>query len=104
MRLRLSKYVSGDLEEIADYIAQDSPRNAIRLIRLLRQRMQEIAKQPQLYQLRPEIGHDARLAILGNYVILFRILNNSVRVERVLHGSRDLFPISAEFELTEIEN
>ncbi|MGB6729513.1 MAG: type II toxin-antitoxin system RelE/ParE family toxin [Terracidiphilus sp.] len=98
MRLKLSKFVPGDLEEIADYIAQDSPRNAIRLIRILRQRMQEIAKQPQLYRLRPELGQDARLATVGNYVILFRILNNAVRVERVLHGSRDLFPISTEFD------
>jgi toxin ParE1/3/4 len=98
MRLRLSKYVPGDLEEIADYIAQDSPSNAVRLIRILRRRMQEIAKRPQLYQLRPELGPDARLATEGNYVILFRILNNAVRIERVLHGSRDLFPISTGFE------
>lgn len=46
MRLRLSPHVPGDLEEIADYIAQDSPRQAIRLLRELRSRMQEIAKQP----------------------------------------------------------
>jgi len=98
MRLRLSKYVPGDLEEIADYIAQDSPRNAVRFIRILRRRMQEIAKQPLLFQLRPELGQDARLATQGNYIILFRILNNTVRVERVLHGSRDLFPISTKFD------
>ncbi len=98
MRLRLSKYVAGDLEEIADYIAQDSPHNAVRFIRVLRRRMQEIAKQPELYHLRPELGQDARLATQGNYVILFRILRNTVRVERVLHGGRDLFSISSEFE------
>jgi toxin ParE1/3/4 len=98
MRLRLSNYVAVDLEQIADYIAQDSPRNAIRFIRILRRRMQGIAKQPQLYQLRPELGPDARLATVGNYVILFRVLKNAVRVERVLQGSRDLFSISTEFE------
>jgi toxin ParE1/3/4 len=56
MRLCLSPHVPGDLEEIADYIAQDSPRHAVRLLRELRTRMKEIAKQPALYQLRPEIG------------------------------------------------
>jgi len=90
VRLRLSPRVPDDLEEIAEYIAQDSPRHAVRVLRLLRARMKEITKQPEIYRLRPEIGPDARLATLGNYVILFRIRQKVVRVERVVHGSRDL--------------
>lgn len=93
MLLRFSAYVPGDLEEIAGYIAQDSPRQAVRLLRELQARMKEIAKQPSLYRLRPELGKDARLAILGQYVILFRIRSNAVRIERVVHGSRDLLRI-----------
>jgi plasmid stabilization system protein ParE len=98
MRLRLSPYVPGDLEEIVDYIAQDSPRQAARLLGSLRTRMQEIAKQPEMYRLRPEIGPEARLAVVGQYVILFRIRPDSVRIERVVHGSRDLVPILEEAE------
>ena len=90
MRLRLSPFVPGDLEEIATYIAQDSPRHALRVIRLLRAKMLEIAKDPLLYRLRPELGVDARLAVVGSYVILFRIRDHTVRVERVVHGMRDL--------------
>jgi plasmid stabilization system protein ParE len=93
MRLRLSPYVPGDLEEIVDYIAQDSPRQAARLLRALRARMNETARQPELYRLRPELGAEARLATAGQYVILFRVRQNSVRIERVVHGSRDLVPI-----------
>jgi plasmid stabilization system protein ParE len=52
--------------------------------------MKEIARNPKIYRLRPEIGADARLATVGNYVILFRIRQNTVRIERVVHGSRDL--------------
>lgn len=96
MRLLLSPLVPGDLEEIAEYIAQDSPRHAVRLLRRLRARMQEIARQPQLYRLRPEIARDARLAVVGEYVILFRIRSNAVRVERVAHGSRDLLRVLEE--------
>jgi toxin ParE1/3/4 len=98
MRLSFSPYVPGDLEEIADYIAQDSPRQAIRMIRLLRERMKQIAVQPQLYRIRPELGPDARLASAGQYVILFRIHRNTLRIERVVHGSRDLFPMLDETE------
>ena len=98
MRLRLSPCVPGDLEEIAEYIAQDSPRHAARLLRMLHARMKEIAKQPQLYRLRPELGADARMAAVGHYVILFRIRQNAVRIERVVHGSRDLLPLLEESE------
>lgn len=98
MRLRLSPHVPGDLEEIAEFIANDSPRHALRILRLLRARMKEIAKQPALYRLRPELGSDARLAAVGQYVILFRIRQNGVRIERVVHGSRDLLPLFEEPE------
>ena len=93
MLLRLSPHVPSDLEEIADYIAQDSPRQAVRLLRELQARMKEIAKQPSLYRLRPELGKDARLAVLGQYVILFRVRSSAARIERVVHGSRDLLRI-----------
>jgi toxin ParE1/3/4 len=98
MRLRLSPHVPGDLEEIADYIALDSPRQALRVLRLLQAKMKEIAKQPEFYRLRPEIGADARLVAVGNYVILFRIRRNTVRIERVVYGGRDLLSMLDEFE------
>lgn len=98
MRLRLSPCVPRDLEEIVEYIAQDSPRHAVRVLRLLRARMKEIARQPNIYRLRPEIGPDARLATAGNYVILFRIRQKVVRVERVVHGSRDLLEMLEDLE------
>src|SRR5260221_6384138 len=90
MRLRLSPLVPGDLEEIADFIAKDSPRHALRVLRLLRAKIKEIARQPALYRLRPEIAPDARVAIVEQYLILFRIRNRSVRIERVLHVNRNL--------------
>jgi len=96
MQLRLSLFVPGDLEEIADFIAQDSPRHAVRVLRALRAKMKEIAKHPLAYRLRPEIGLEARLATVGNYVILFRILGNAVRIERVVHGGRELASILGE--------
>jgi toxin ParE1/3/4 len=98
MRLRLSPHVPGDLEEITDFIALDSPRKALGLLRALRSKMNEIARQSKLYQLRPEIGADARLACVGHYVILFRIRQKTVRIERVLHGGRDLIRLLDEAE------
>ena len=45
---------------------------------------------PVVYRLHPEIGEHARLAIVGRYIILFRIMDDVVRIERVVFGGRDL--------------
>lgn len=90
MRLRLSAIIPSDLEEILEYIARDSFRHAARTVRRLRAHCAEVARDPMLYRLRPEIGVGARLATVGNYVIVFRVDGNVVLVERIVHGNRDL--------------
>jgi toxin ParE1/3/4 len=42
------------------------------------------------YQLRPDIGSEARMATVGIYAILFRVTSEVVRIERVDYGGRDL--------------
>jgi len=90
MRVEFSRWVEGDLEAIAEYIALDNPWRAIRFVREIREKIDRIGRQPLLYQLRPEIGEDARLATVGRYVVLFRICAERVRIERVVYGGRDL--------------
>ena len=90
MRIQLSRFVESDLETIAGYIAQDNPFRAVTFIREFREKFLEIGKAPLHYRLRPEIGKDARVAILGRYVILFRVDHRVVRIERVVFGGRDL--------------
>jgi toxin ParE1/3/4 len=90
MRLRFSSFVKYDLAEIAEYISHDSPREALKLVRRIRESFKHIAENPQLYRVRTEIAPQARVMPVGNYVILFRQLRDFVRVERVVHGSRDL--------------
>jgi toxin ParE1/3/4 len=90
MRVELSSFIESDLEAIADYIAQDNPMRAISFIREIREEFRLVSQNPLLYQLRPEIGEDARLAVVGRYVILFHIVGEVVRIERVIFGGRDL--------------
>ena len=90
MRLELSDFVEPDLDEIAAFIAQDNPRRAVTFIQEIRAKFSDIQRSPLLYQLRPDIGDMARLATLGNYAILFRVMNDTVRIERVAYGGRDL--------------
>lgn len=90
MRLRVSRFIESDLSDIAEYIAQDSPQRALSVIENIEERFLEIRRNPLIYQLRPEIGASARLATVGNYAILFRVMENTVQIERVVYGGRNL--------------
>ncbi len=90
MRLVLSGFVESDLDEIASYIAQDNPHRAVTFIQDIRAKFQDIARSPLIYQLRPDIGDQARMATVGNYAILFRAIGDNLRIERVTYGGRDL--------------
>ena len=92
MRLELSRFIEGDLDDIASRIAQDNPRRAITFIEDIRAKFRDIQRNPLLYQLRPDIGAEARMATVGNYAILFRVMDEAeaVRIERVTYGGRDL--------------
>ncbi len=90
MRCVLAPKIKCDLEDIADWIAQDSPDRAIAMVRKLRSEFRQIAHNPLHYQLRPDIGEAARLAVIDRYVALFWIDDNVVRFERIVYGGRDL--------------
>ncbi len=93
MRYRLSLTVKRDLNEIAEWMAQDNPGRAIKVVRQLRAEFRKIAQHPTLYQLRSDIGEDVRLAAAGHHVILFLVEDDMVRFERVVYGGRDLPPL-----------
>jgi len=82
--------VGDDLDAIAEYIAADNPRRAVSFLREIDAAIQRIGESPLLYQLRLDIGPDARLAVVGRYVILFRTANDVVYIERIVYGARDL--------------
>ena len=90
MRLEISRFVEGDLDDIASYIAQDNPRRAVTFIQEIRAKFLDVQRNPLLYQLRPDMGEEARMATAGNYAILFRVLGEVVRIERVTYGGRDI--------------
>jgi toxin ParE1/3/4 len=46
---------------------------------------------------REDLAPGLRMAALGRYVIFFRVLDGQVRIERVLHGARNL-PIVLEHD------
>jgi toxin ParE1/3/4 len=96
VRVVVSALVEGDLEAIAEFIAEGNPRRALSFVREIREKFSLIGRNPLAYRIRPEIGDEARLGLVGRYVILFRVVDDTVRIERVIYGGRDLVDLLDE--------
>nr|WP_282562126.1 type II toxin-antitoxin system RelE/ParE family toxin [Providencia stuartii] len=86
MKLGISPLAVQDLESIGDWIAKDNPIKALSFIEELYQKWDS----PTLYAERPEILPGLRSCAYGRYLLFFRVLEAEVRIERILHGSRDI--------------
>jgi toxin ParE1/3/4 len=91
VRIEVSSLVEGDLDAIADYIAQDNPRRALSFLRQIRAQILALGHRPLRF--RTEFEEDARVALVGSYAILFRIRDDAVRVERVVYCAHDLLAL-----------
>jgi toxin ParE1/3/4 len=86
-----------DPEEIATYVAEQSSRNALNLVRELRARCQSLADAPRGYPLVPRYENvGIRRRPFGNFLIFYRVGAEAIEVIHILHGARDyerlLFP------------
>jgi addiction module RelE/StbE family toxin len=75
-----------DRHAIFDYIEADNPRAAVAQDQLFSARAQILAQFPLL-------GRPGRLAgtrelVEGNFVMVYEIAGNAIRIIRVLHGAR----------------
>ena len=89
MRLRWTKLASQDLDEIAEYIGQDSPPAAHRVVLELL----ELTESALLTH--PAAGRPGRLLgtrelVIGHlpYIVAYRVREQDIEIVRVLHTSR----------------
>jgi len=79
-----------DLQDIGDYIAADNPERALSFVGELHDVAENITSAPGAYRAREDIAPGLRMALKGNYVILFRVRQDRIEIARILHGARDL--------------
>ena len=81
-----------DLQQIHDYIAQDSPTNALTFVDRLEESCLGLADYPYMGPARPELGPDLRSFVVTGtrYVIIYRPIDDGVVIIHVRHGSQDL--------------
>jgi toxin ParE1/3/4 len=78
-----------DLEEIAAYIAQDSPRYAGIVTEKILTAARELAEFPNPGSIVPEWEDDSyRQGIVYSYRLIYRLKNDRVEVLTVIHGAR----------------
>ena len=81
-----------DLQEIHDYIARDSPANALRFVERLEEHCTRLAEHPFIGVGRPEFGQGHRTFVVPKtrYIIVYRPRDDGVEIIHVRRGSQDL--------------
>ncbi len=87
---RISSLARLDLDEIRDFIANDKPDAARRWLKKTMDQFRWLAANPLSGQARDDILPNLRCLSHGNYVIFFRLRQDSLEIVRVLHGTRDM--------------
>jgi toxin ParE1/3/4 len=92
MAHRLAPEAERDLDDIAFYIARESGSLDIaeRLIESVTRRFYLLANHPRIGRARDDLLAGVRGFPVGNYVIVYEVHGEDVRILRVVHGRRDL--------------
>lgn len=88
MRLEWSIFVQVDRDAIFDYLEQDSPRAAIAVDDRIRSQVESLAKFPKSGRT-GRVEQTRELVIQHTpYIVASRIIGSTVRILRILHGTR----------------
>ncbi|NBD14914.1 MAG: type II toxin-antitoxin system RelE/ParE family toxin [Cyanobacteria bacterium] len=92
----MSRYVinllaSQDLNEIADYFAENSLEAGERFFNAFNRKCQQLVAFPNSGKSYAEIRPELRGISLEGFIIFYRILDNGIEILRVVSGRRD-FP------------
>ena len=83
-----------DLEEIADYIANDSPNYSKVFVSEIEEAVNSLSVFPELGRIVPEYNEDhIRELFVRNYRLIYKNLSNEVNIISIIHGARDLWEL-----------
>ncbi len=87
MRLVWTRLANADRQKIREYIAQDNPAAALALDELFSEKTKRLVDHPNLG--RPgRVEGTRELVAHQNYILVYDIVGDQVRLLRVLHASR----------------
>lgn len=88
MSFRLTPLAEADIEDIVLYIAGDSPAAALRWHDEMLSHCRNLGAMPEIGVARPDVRPDLRLLPVGNYLVLYRQVEDGAEIIRVIHGAR----------------
>ena len=87
----LSKKTQEDIDTIYEFgVLKFGKDQALNYLSELRAHFELLLKNPEIGKKRDEIKYGLYSLPCASHIIFYRILNNHLRIIRVLHGSRDL--------------
>lgn len=89
-RFILAPAARQDLNNLWDYIAEESPQAADRVINALRASLRNLAEHPEMGRQRDELIPHLRSFPSQRHVIFYRHDSETITVLRVLHEARDV--------------
>ena len=91
-KVRWSHDAARDLEEIANYIAKDSPRYAKIVASRIYESVALLKEFPSMGRVIPELQIETRREIIvGSYRILYRLKIDVCEILNILHSKKDLW-------------
>jgi len=87
LRLEWSKAARADLLAILDYISDDNPDAAERLIAEIETKASRLPERPELYRKGRAAG-TRELVVRPNYLVVYAVDEQAVRILRVLHAAQ----------------
>ena len=90
-RYILSIPADQDLEDIFDYtLSAFGMKQAVSYLAGLEGLFEQLIQNPELGRERKEIKPGLRSMVKDSHVVFYRIMNEHIKIVRVLHGSRDM--------------
>jgi toxin ParE1/3/4 len=88
MKIKWVRLALTDLDQAAAFISQDNPQAAKRIVKRIRDAARLLSDQPNAG--RPGRVHGTRELVIADtpFILPYRVVQNTVQILRVLHGSR----------------
>lgn len=101
-KIRINPVAISDVQEIIDYIAEDSPGAATKVGNIIYTKIETLADFPEIgapLSSKLNMKTDYRFLVCGIYLIFYKVEGEFVSVYRVLNGVRDYLSILFSDEL-----
>jgi len=96
-KIRIAEKAGNDLEDIWEYVAQNDPEAARKLIKLITRKFKVLRDNPQIGREEKRMLDTFRSFPVSNYIIFYKPIDNGVEIGRILHAARDIDKILGRF-------